>query len=87
MRPFTLHLAMNQAAKITRDGCAYTIEPMRFLFPFQAKREVRAINPNTCHHNRRPSEKSGDKSTISKNSTAENAIEQTVKTQAESMAA
>jgi hypothetical protein len=48
---FFLNLAPNQAAKITRNGCAYTVEPMRFLFPFQARREAKASHPNLCHHN------------------------------------
>jgi len=37
MKPFTLDLGPTRVAKISRNGCSYTIEPMRFLTPSEAK--------------------------------------------------
>lgn len=82
MKPFTLNLGPTQAAKISRDGCAFTIEPMRFLLPYQAKREVNASNPNLCHHRCRidPVD-NGESGPFSMRKNQEHAKEQSMKTQ------
>lgn len=48
-----------EVAKISRAGRTVTTEPMRFLFPYQAKREAQAKNPALCHHNCRPNDYAG----------------------------
>lgn len=51
-RPFTMSLKGQEAVMITDCDGAFVIEPMRFLYPYQAKREAQAINPRACHHRR-----------------------------------
>jgi hypothetical protein len=40
-RPFTLNLEPNQVAMISECDGAFVIEPMRFLWPSEARREAR----------------------------------------------
>lgn len=61
MKPFALKLdaERQEAAMIGNCGDGlYWVEPMRFLFPFQAKREANAEFPkmlsHVCHRRRRP---------------------------------
>jgi hypothetical protein len=42
-----------EVVKVSRQGRVTVIETMRFLMPYQAKREAKAKNPATCHHNSR----------------------------------
>lgn len=48
--PFALKLKPNEAAKISKLDGVFVVEPMRFLLPYQAKREAAAEIPTMCHH-------------------------------------
>lgn len=48
--PMKLILKRNVVAKISERDGVITIEPMRFLLPYQAKRELRSKFPKMCDH-------------------------------------
>lgn len=52
MKPFTITLRADrqEAAMISERGGTYIVEPMRFLYPYQAKREAKAQRPKACDH-------------------------------------
>jgi hypothetical protein len=40
-----------EVVMITECEGAFVVEPMRFLYPFEAKREAKAkVSPLACHH-------------------------------------
>jgi hypothetical protein len=48
-----------EVVKVSRQGRVTVTETMRFLMPYQAKREAKAKNPATCHHNCRADDYAG----------------------------
>jgi hypothetical protein len=53
MKPFTVTLRADrqEVAMISEAGDGtFTVEPMRFLYPYQAKREAKAQRPKACDH-------------------------------------
>jgi hypothetical protein len=56
MKRLNLNPTGRTVYKISQPGVEaarqkFTIEPMRFLFPFEARHEAEAKCPTFCHHN------------------------------------
>lgn len=46
----TVKLRGNECARITKRKGGFVVERMRFLLPYQARREAQAKEPAMCHH-------------------------------------